>query len=194
MREKKHFHINGFRLTQFRNALLQNQEVVQVSSDRDDRMGTKIKTQKNPQGFQQNPKNSLDQTLTPKRSHAEFLSHIKFIHRTRWLGYVGTIMHLQILLNTPKNALLNQATQKILAKIFQPQKIPKSKISNPKKPSDHPYHLKSTVPPWVSDNPGEQGKALAAYLPLVSFITLVSSNSDKNIRWTISLQLPYPVF
>ena len=35
-------------------------------------MGPKIKTQKNPQSFQPNPKKSLDQTLTPKESHAEF--------------------------------------------------------------------------------------------------------------------------
>ena len=35
-----------------------------ISSDGDDRMGTKIKTQKN----------SLDQKLTPKTSHAEFSS------------------------------------------------------------------------------------------------------------------------
>jgi len=37
-------------------------------------MGAKIKTQKNPLGFQQNPKKSLDQKLTPKKSHAEFPS------------------------------------------------------------------------------------------------------------------------
>ena len=33
----------------------------QVSSDGDDRMEPKVKTQKNPYGFQQNPKKSLDQ-------------------------------------------------------------------------------------------------------------------------------------
>ena len=37
-------------------------------------MGTKIKTQKHPQGYQQNPKKSLDQKLTPKIFHAEFPS------------------------------------------------------------------------------------------------------------------------
>ena len=41
--------------------------VLQISSDRDDRMGAKIKTQ-----------NSLDQNLTPKQSHAEFSSHKNF--------------------------------------------------------------------------------------------------------------------
>ena len=49
-------------------------EVLQITSDGDDQMGAKIKTPKNPSSFQQNPKKSLDQKLTPKKSHAEFLS------------------------------------------------------------------------------------------------------------------------
>ena len=49
------------------------------------------------------------------------------------LGYKGTITKLQIILSTQKNPYLNQATQKIPAKIFLPKKIPKSKFSNPKK-------------------------------------------------------------
>ena len=48
--------------------------VLQVLSDGDDRIGAKIKTQKNPLGFQQNPKKSLNQKFTPKKSHAEFPS------------------------------------------------------------------------------------------------------------------------
>ena len=36
--------------------------------------------------------------------------------------------------------------KKILAKIFLPKKIPKSKILNPQKSFDHPCHLKSGVP------------------------------------------------
>ena len=48
--------------------------VLGISSDGDDRKGAKIKTQKNPLGFQQNPKKSLDQKLTRKKSHAEFLT------------------------------------------------------------------------------------------------------------------------
>ena len=35
--------------------------VLGITSDRDDRMEPKVKTQKNPLGFQQNPKKSLDQ-------------------------------------------------------------------------------------------------------------------------------------
>ena len=41
--------------------------VLRISSDRDDRIGAKIKTQKK----------SLDQNLFPKKSHAEFLCHNK---------------------------------------------------------------------------------------------------------------------
>ena len=40
--------------------------VLQISSDRDVWMGEKIKTQKNPLGFKQNPK-KLDQNLTPPK-------------------------------------------------------------------------------------------------------------------------------
>ena len=40
-----------------------------------------------------------------------------------WPGYVGNIMNLQIVLNTPKNPYLHQpSTQKILAIIFHPKK------------------------------------------------------------------------
>ena len=39
--------------------------------------GAKIKTQKNPLSFKQNPKTSLDKKLSPKKSHAELPSHNK---------------------------------------------------------------------------------------------------------------------
>ena len=42
--------------------------------DRDDRMGLKIKTKKVSMAFNKTHKKSLDQKLTPKKSHAEFLS------------------------------------------------------------------------------------------------------------------------
>ena len=58
-------------------------------------------------------------------------------------------MNLQIVLNILKNPFLNQAAQKILAKIFLPKKIPKPKISNPKTSFDHPCHLKSGVAPTM---------------------------------------------
>ena len=46
--------------------------VLGISSDGDDRMEPKVKTQKNPLGFQQNPKKSLDQKLTPKKIPCRF--------------------------------------------------------------------------------------------------------------------------
>ena len=62
----------------------------------------------------------------------------------------GTITNLQILLNTPKNPYLNQATQKILAKIFLPKKYPEIENLKPKTSFDHPCHLKFGVSPWGS--------------------------------------------
>ena len=62
-------------------------------------------------------------------------------------GYTGTITNLQIVLNTPKNPYLNQATQKNTCQNFPTPKNPKVEISNPPKPFNHPFHLKSGVPP-----------------------------------------------
>ena len=42
--------------------------VLGISSDGDDRMEPKVKTKKNLWGFQQNPKKSLDQKLTPPQN------------------------------------------------------------------------------------------------------------------------------
>ena len=158
--------------------------VLRISSDRDDRMGAKIKTQKNLLGFKQNPKKSLDQNLSPKECHAEFPSHNKnfcikwfntknrnisfrlqnsrfFLKITKEIGSdllfvcsrvvklvakIRTVLQSTLVLNTPKNPYLNQANKKLLAKIFLTKKIPKSKISNPQKPCDHPCHSKSGVP------------------------------------------------
>ena len=53
-------------------------------------------------------------------------------------------MNLQMVLNTQNNPYLNQAAQKILAKILLPKQILKSKSF------DHPYHMKSGVTNLVS--------------------------------------------
>ena len=52
--------------------------VLLISSDWNDQMRAKIKTQKNPWDIQQNLKKSQDQHLTPNKSHAEFLSNKNF--------------------------------------------------------------------------------------------------------------------
>ena len=48
--------------------------VLGISNDGDDQMEPKVKTQKNPQGFHQNPQKTLDQKLTPKKSRADFVA------------------------------------------------------------------------------------------------------------------------
>ena len=105
--------------------------------------GGKNQEKKNPLGFKQNSKKSLDQNLTPKKSHAEFPSHKNF---QKALNDITRRIET-LVFNTQKTPYFNQATQKILAKIFQPKKIQKSKISTPKKSFDHPCHLNSGVPP-----------------------------------------------
>ena len=54
-----------------------------------------------------------------------------------------------LVLNAPPNPYFNKSSyrKKYLSKFSYPKKIPKSKISNPKKSIDHPCHLKSGVPP-----------------------------------------------
>ena len=60
--------------------------------------------------------------------------------------YAGTITNLQIVLKTPKNPYLNQATQKITCQNFPTQKNPEIETFKPKKSFDHPCHFKSGVP------------------------------------------------
>ena len=67
------------------------------------------------------PQNIMGQNLTPIKSHAEFPS-LKISRGTTQPRFAGTITNLQIVLNTPKNPYLNQATKKILAKISLPKK------------------------------------------------------------------------
>ena len=114
--------------------------VLGISNDRDDNGG------KN-----QNPKNSLVQNLTPKKYHAEFLSHKNFQKalndKTRKIE--------TLVLNTQKNPTYIKLPKKIYI-IFQPpppkKKFKKSKISNPKKSLDNHCHWKSRVPPWAWSN------------------------------------------
>ena len=63
--------------------------VLWMSSDY--QMRVKIKTQKNPHGFQHNPKQSLDQKLTlKKKSHAEFLNLSNF---QKGLNGINNLQH-----------------------------------------------------------------------------------------------------
>ena len=65
-----------------------------------------------------------------------------FICGTTRLRYMGTIMTLQIVLNTPKNLYLNQATpQKNISKFFYPVKSRNHKFQTQKNPSIIPFLL-----------------------------------------------------
>ena len=92
-------------------------------------MGAEIKTQKNPLGFKQNPKKSLDQNLSPQKSHAEFLTHKKLQKALN--GITWKIVTLR--LNDEKIPYLDQATQKMTCQNFLTLKNPKIKNLKPKK-------------------------------------------------------------
>ena len=64
--------------------------VLRISSDRDDQMG----------GKNQNPKNSLDQMLTPIKSHSKFVR--PSLGEFFFLENYAAATNLQIVLNTPK--------------------------------------------------------------------------------------------
>ena len=75
-----------------------------------------------------------------------------FIGRTTWPGYAGTTTNLQIVFNTQKSSHTKNTCQ-----IFLPQKIPESKIPNPKISFNHPRHLKSGVTPTPRGGGGGGG-------------------------------------
>jgi len=92
------------------------------------------------------------------------------IHRTTQPGYASTATICHIVLNTPRNPILNQATQKNTCQIFPPKKIPESKISNPKISFAHPLHLKSGVPPAL-------------------LVTATSNGCDLDSKWSLKTTL-----
>ena len=103
--------------------------------------GKKSKPKKKSLGLQTKLKKSLDQNLTPKKSHAEFPSHKNFQKALN-----DTTRKIETLVfNTQKTPYFN-----ILAKIFQPKKIQKSKIQSPKNPSIIPvtWNPEYPLPPW----------------------------------------------
>ena len=102
-----------------------------------------------------------------KKSHAEFPSlknfrkalndirwKIKFwktsfvvlICRSMWPGYAVITRIFRLFWISPKLPNWTKPPKKIPAKISYPKEILELKISNPKKPFDHPCHLESQVP------------------------------------------------
>ena len=92
--------------------------VLRISGDGDDRTGAKIKTQKIPLGFKQNPRKYLDQKLNwPQKDP---LSNFRRITR---LGYTGTTTNLQCFEHP-----------KYICQIFLPQKTWNLKVQTQKTP------------------------------------------------------------
>ena len=92
--------------------------VLWISGDGDDRTGAKIKIQKIPLGFKQNPRKYLDQKLNwPQKDP---LSNFRRITR---LGYTGTTTNLQCF-----------EQPKYICQIFLPQKTRNLKVQTQKTP------------------------------------------------------------
>ena len=129
-------------------------------------MGARIKTQKNPwtKNF---PPPPPTKKKNRKKIHAEFPSlknfrkalndirwKIKFwktsfvvlICRSMWPGYAVITRIFRLFWISPKLPNWTKPPKKIPAKISYPKEILELKISNPKKPFDHPCHLESQVP------------------------------------------------
>ena len=118
---------------------------LRISSDRDDRMGAKIKTPPKSLGFQREPQKSLNQNLILKKSHVEFPSHKNF--QRNYAAKIRGNYHESSDWIPPKNPYLNQATQKNTCQNFRTQKNPEIENFNPKKSFNHPCHLKFELPP-----------------------------------------------
>ena len=108
----------------------QGERVLQISTDKNGRMGAKIKTQKKSLGLQTKPQKIPGPKFNPKKS--QFPNH-KISRGTMPPGYTGTIKNLQIVLNTPKYPYLNQATQKNTCQNFPTSKNPEIENFKPQR-------------------------------------------------------------
>ena len=83
----------------------------------------------------------------PKKSHADFPSHKNF-QSNYTARTCGSYHESSDCFEYPKKSLIiSSHPKKYLVKFSYPNKIPKSKISNPKKSFNHPCHLKFRAPP-----------------------------------------------
>ena len=128
--------------------------VLRISSDRDDRMGAKIKTKQKSLGLHtippnipepkfNRPENPMPTFQATKIARKQRLLQNKFgftwLTELRGRAYAGTW--------PPKSLLISSYPKECLP--FLPKKVPKSKISNSKKSFNYPCHLESKVPSWV---------------------------------------------
>ena len=105
-------------------------KLLRISRDRDDQ-NKKTKNKKS-LGLQTKPKKIPGPQFNPQKTPSRILEPSQFPGErrgrdTRELYHY--IMNLQIVFNNQKNPFLNQASQKLLAKIFLPQKILRSSLS-----------------------------------------------------------------
>ena len=95
----------------------------------------------------------------------------------------GTITNLQILLNTPKNPYLNQATQKILVKIcLPPKKSQNRKFQTQNNPSIIPVTWNPEYPP------GDLNRTVVLVVIFkvkVSCITSVNGTNQRKKLWRL---------
>ena len=101
------------------------------------------------EGKNQNLKNSLDQKLTPKNPMPNFWA-IKIYYRNYVAGICRSYHESSDCFECTKKSLLKSSYQKkkkIFAKILQPPKIPKLKLSLPKTPLVIPVTWNLQYPP-----------------------------------------------
>ena len=114
--------------------------VLRISSDRDDQTG----------GKNQNPKNSLDQILTPIKSHSKFLrpSLGEFFF---WRTTLRCRHKSSECFEYPKNPYLNQSTQENTCQIFLPKKNSRIETFKSKRIlwSSPSLEIRSNLPPLV---------------------------------------------
>ena len=106
-----------------------------------------MKTQQNPYGLKQNPKNSLDQNLTPKKSHTEFPSHKNF-QRNYAAQIRGNYHESSDCFESPKKSLLKSSYPKNnLPKFSYPKKSRNRNFQTPKiLRSSLSLQIRSTLP------------------------------------------------
>ena len=138
------------------SCLIPQRRVLQISSDRDDRMEPKIKTQKKSLGLPTKPKTNRGPKINPPKNPKPNFQAVKILRRVKCYNtksyhlfliweVIGctlfTEMHGQdaralprILdcFEYPKKSYLIQAIQRNTCQIFLPKKILESKNSNPK--------------------------------------------------------------
>ena len=122
---------------------------LQIWSDRDDQIGPKIKTQKIPRAPNKTAKTSLDQKLTPKKSHSEFLC-LKSLQKGKkvWKPrFVGTITKFRVFWVAKKIPILNSSHPKQYLPYFTTPNNPRIKNFKPQKIIWSSLSLEIWIPP-----------------------------------------------